>query len=205
MREKWYIDFCESGPQALEKVTAEKSAYDVVISDMRMPIMNGAEVLSRIAALHPGTIRLILSGHADRQMIMQSVGIAHRYLSKPCDGRKLTATLEQALGLRAMLRDEELRRSVSGTISLPSRPDLYVRLLSVIQQAESSIDDVEEIVSHDPAMAGKVLKLVNSAFFGNRGTAHNLNEAISYVGLDVLRSLALTLGLFEELKGALVR
>jgi len=202
MRDIWRCEFCEGGPEAVSRIEGNGAPFDVIVSDMRMPVMNGAEVLSRAAKAHPATARVVLSGHADRDLIMQSVGVAHRYLAKPCDARLLLATLHQALGIRSMLRSEELRRATSGTIFLPARPDLCVRLLSVIQSSDTAIGQVEEIVSRDPAMAATLLKLVNSAFFGIPAAAHGLGlrEAISFLGLDVLRSLVLTVGLFDQLK-----
>ncbi len=204
MRDAWEVEFCERGSVALEKIAAAAPPYDVIVSDMRMPAMNGAELLARISKTHPGMVRMILSGHADQQMVMQSVGVAHRYLSKPCDAALLTATIRQALGIRGMLRNEELRRAAAGTTTLPSRPDLYVRMLAVMQESDTAVAQVEEVISHDPAMAGKILKLVNSAFFGVPSASKNpmgLKEAISFLGLDILRSLVLTVGLFEQLKG----
>src|SRR5579864_3655314 len=77
-RDKWEAVFLEGGPEALEMMKHEP--FDVVVSDMMMPRMNGAEFLEEVRQRHPGTVRLILSGHADRDLVLKCVDCAHRFL-----------------------------------------------------------------------------------------------------------------------------
>ena len=75
MRAEWEMVFAESGAKALELM--EQSPFDVVVSDMRMPGMNGAALLAEVMKRFPKTIRLILSGHADQELILKCVGSTH--------------------------------------------------------------------------------------------------------------------------------
>src|SRR5207237_3267023 len=104
MREEWEMALAESGAKALELIN--QTPMDVVVSDMRMPGMNGAELLSEVMKHHPKAVRLILSGHADQDLILKCVGSAHQYLSKPCDPEMLKAAVMRALSLENSLRDE---------------------------------------------------------------------------------------------------
>ena len=81
MREEWEMVFVESGAQALDLMS--QAPFDVVVSDMRMPRMNGAQLLAEVLKRYPQTVRLILSGHADRDLILKCVGSTHQYLAKP--------------------------------------------------------------------------------------------------------------------------
>ncbi|HWQ09541.1 MAG TPA: response regulator, partial [Holophaga sp.] len=83
MRNDWEMSFVEGGPQALEAM--RRQPFDVVVTDMRMPGMNGAQLLNTLAREFPDSVRIILSGHADQDLITQCLGSAHQYLSKPCD------------------------------------------------------------------------------------------------------------------------
>ena len=76
-RRKWQMHFCNSGKEALEEI--ENKKFDVIISDMRMPEMDGAMLLEAIKKESPETIRMILSGHSDLQSAMKSVPIAHQF------------------------------------------------------------------------------------------------------------------------------
>ena len=83
MQDKWDVHYASTPHQALAMV--EKQAFDVVISDMRMPGMNGAVFLSHVMKRHPRTARLIMSGYSDQEEVAQSLGAAHQFLKKPCD------------------------------------------------------------------------------------------------------------------------
>src|SRR5882724_2367148 len=87
LRAEWEMEFIGSGPEAL--VRMKEATFDVVVSDMRMPGMNGAELLNEVMKAYPKTVRLILSGHADSDLILKCVGSTHQFLSKPCDPETL--------------------------------------------------------------------------------------------------------------------
>jgi DNA-binding NtrC family response regulator len=81
MRDTWSMEFVSSGEEALESLA--KCSADVVASDMRMPRMDGWQLLTEVKELYPQTVRLVLSGHADPGAIMRLVGTAHQYIERP--------------------------------------------------------------------------------------------------------------------------
>jgi CheY-like chemotaxis protein len=80
---EWDMEFVAGGAQALERMA--QAPFDVVVTDMRMPGMNGAELLEEVMRRYPKTVRMVLSGHADKDLILRCVNSTHQYLSKPCD------------------------------------------------------------------------------------------------------------------------
>jgi HD-like signal output (HDOD) protein len=173
-----------------------------VVSDMRMPEMDGAVLLNHVRERFPGVVRLILSGQSDHDMLIKSVGPTHQFLSKPCDADTLKATVVRAGALRTLLADEQLKAVVSGIRTLPSVPGLYTQLLDVLREPDSSLQEVARIISSDVAMTAKVLQLVNSAFFGLRRHIDGLSQAITYLGLDTIRAIVLTAGAFAGFEEA---
>src|SRR6188768_1707511 len=91
LRHEWAMEFVNSGDAALAFMA--EHPIDVVVSDMRMPGMDGAELLREVSARHPGVIRIVLSGESNQESLMKVAGIAHQYLSKPCDTDTLKATV----------------------------------------------------------------------------------------------------------------
>ncbi len=199
LRHEWEMDFFDSGAKALQAMA--KLPYDILVTDMRMPVMDGAQLLKKTMQLHPATIRVVLSGQADQKMILQCVEATHQYLSKPCDQEALIATLRRAAQLKESLHNETLRNLIARLQSLPSKPKLYLEIIHCLQQPNATVEDVAGIVMRDPAMTAKILKLVNSAFFGLPLKIASINEAISYLGLDTLRSLVLSISVFEQFEG----
>ncbi|HLK56160.1 MAG TPA: response regulator [Chthonomonadaceae bacterium] len=201
MSDEWEMEFVTGGQEALEFM--ERGAADVVVTDMRMPGMNGAELLTQVHARWPGTVRIILSGYADREATLRTVGTAHQYLSKPCDPEVLVATITRMHALCALLNDEPLRKLVQGMQSLPSRPTLYHRMLDALQQPEISMPQIGELVAQDAGMTARILQLVNSSFFGQQRHISSVAQAISLIGLDTIRALVLSIGVFSQFEPGL--
>jgi len=199
-RPEWDTVFSDGGPAALEEMAS--SEFDIVVSDMRMPGMDGAELLSQIRDRDPSVVRIILSGQSDREAVLRAVKVAHQFLAKPFDPPELEATLDRVCGLRELLSDQALQDLVGGVQSLPSTPRLYTLLVEQLSRPETSLDEVVEILKQDPAMCSKVLQMVRSAFFGTRLDTVNIEEAVARLGFNIIKSLALTAGVFAAFKQA---
>ena len=94
-RPEWTVETAESAEAAL--VVLEHTTFDVIVSDMRMPGMDGAELLARVFAATPGTVRIILSGHAEREARDRALSVAHEFLSKPCTRDDVIGCIERVL------------------------------------------------------------------------------------------------------------
>ncbi len=195
MRHEWNMECLISGPAALESLS--KSPAEVVVSDMRMPGMDGWQLLAEVKRLHPQTVRLVLSGHADPGAIMRSVGTAHQYMAKPCDCATLKAAIAQSQALRALLNNDALALLVGDVDMLPSYPKAYQEISSCLQQPNASLTDAARIISRDVAMTANIMKLVNSAFFGTRQSISSIERAVAYLGLDTLGALVLGHSVFQ--------
>lgn len=196
LRSKWDMTFVQSGHEALDKM-AEKS-FDVIVSDMHMPKMDGPKLLDEVKKRFPHTVRIILSGTADNEMILKTVKSAHQYLSKPCEAETLTSTVSRAFALRDILAQEDLKRLVSQMESLPSLPSLYTQVMELIQSPNGSIKKIGDVIAKDLAMTTKILQLVNSAFFGIPRHISNPAQAAGLLGLDTIKALVLTIGIFTK-------
>ena len=195
-RHEWEMSFANSGNEALEKLA--ETDIDVIVSDMKMPGMDGAQLLQAVREKYPHIIRIILSGYSEKEMIMKSVGTAHQYLSKPCDSELLKITVQRVCDLRNLLTDENLRRLVSKMPTVPSLPVLYSELIDELSKAEPSTRKVGEIVKKDLGMTVKILQIVNSAFFGLQRRMSSSSEAVEFLGLDTISSLTLGLGVISQ-------
>jgi putative nucleotidyltransferase with HDIG domain len=180
----------------------EKGGFDVVVSDMRMPGMDGAELLRRVRERWPTSIRIVLSGHADRGAVIRAIPVAHQYLSKPCDAEVLRSTIARACTLRGLLADDALRKLVGGIDKLPSVSKVYLELAATLADDKASIQDVVRIVERDPAMCLKLLQIVNSAYFGLARRVTAMRDAVSYLGLDLVKALALAADVFARAESA---
>jgi HD-like signal output (HDOD) protein len=177
-----------------------QSPFDIVVADMRMPVMNGAELLYEVMQRYPLTARIVLSGHSDNELIFKAMGATHQYLAKPCDSVALQAVLRRTIGSLEILHNPELKTLIGQMTALPSLPILYNEIMAKLPQPNIQPHDITGIISKDIGMTAKILQLVNSAFFGMPYRITDLNAAVSFLGLNVVTSLFLSVDIFSEFK-----
>ncbi len=189
-RPRWSMRFACGAAQALEAMRAAPA--DVVVTDMRMPDMDGMALLTAVQAEWPAAARIVLSGYADLALVAQTSVVAHQYLLKPCDTATLRGTIERTLELQAALSDPALRRLVGGLGSLPAAPGAYRQLSSALGDPEVPVRALARIVQQDASLVARVLQFVNSAYYGLARRVASVEQAIAYLGINTLRHLTLT-------------
>ena len=199
MRDQWDMVFAHGGQEALAAL--ERQAFDVIVSDMRMPGIDGAQLLRIVEQKYPRTVRLALSGQTSKRQILESVGPIHQYLPKPCDVSTLRDTITRACSLREFLTNEKLQGIISQLESLPCLASVYAELIDELQSDDVCIDRVGQIISRDVGMCAKILQLVNSAFFGVTTHVEDIAHAVKLLGLDTVKALVLSIQVFGQFDG----
>lgn len=196
-RQRWEVLLADGGGAALAILAG--SPVDVIISDMRMPGMDGAELLTRVKEQFPGIVRIILSGHAEPESLLRALPVAHQFLVKPCDGTTLRNVIERACGFRDLLSDEALRSVVGKIGDLPSMPGIYWEMARMVGLENDSLTDVASVLERDVATTSKLLQLANSSHFNRGRSVNTVQEAIGFLGLDLVRNLILGAHAFSAL------
>jgi len=198
LRREWDLEFAAGGEEAL-RVMAERPCK-VVVSDMQMPGMDGGELLAEVMKRYPDTVRLVLSGGADQVVMVRNIGPVHQHLCKPCDPQELRAVIQRVMTFDLSIPDSSLRELVTRMDRLPSLPKLYSDLVQALEKPDVGFDEVTAIISRDIGMMALILRLANSAFFGIGQSVSNPSEAISRLGLETVKSLVLSMGVFSQLE-----
>jgi HD-like signal output (HDOD) protein/CheY-like chemotaxis protein len=196
MRGEWNMVFAEGAAAAIEALSG--SAFDVVVTDMRMPQMDGNELLLEVGRLSPSTVRIVLSGQADQDAAVRAAAIAHSFLAKPCDAETLKEAVRRSCALQELLQDSNLRGLVGAMRTIPTIPRVYEELARVTQDPSAGVDDFAPIVKKDPFICAKLLHLVNSAFFGAAQRIATIEHALSYLGTRTIQQLILNVELFQR-------
>ncbi len=188
-RKRWEMTFALGGQQALEEM--KKTPADVVITDMRMPGMDGAELLRHIQRDFPAAARIVLSGQAEREAIMRALPVTHQFLHKPCDGDTLRAVIEQTHALHKLLQNPALHALVGKLERIPSVPATYDKLAKLAADPKADSIGFAQVIEGDAAVSAKVLQLVNSAYFGLGQKIVSIRPAVTYLGVEIIKSLVL--------------
>jgi response regulator RpfG family c-di-GMP phosphodiesterase len=121
LRSRFSLDTAEGGPQALAMLD-QRGPYAVLVSDMRMPGMDGVELLTQVRERFPDTVRVMLTGNADQQTAIEAVnqGAIFRFLNKPCETELLARTLDQAIRQHELITAEKslLESTLKGAIRM---------------------------------------------------------------------------------------
>jgi HD-like signal output (HDOD) protein len=202
LSDEWDLAFAAGADEALQYL--EDHSCDVVVTDMRMPKMDGAQLLEIIREKYPSIVRIILSGQSAQERVLRCVGPAHQFLSKPCDADHLKSTIRRSCAIRDRLSDSQLTALVTRIDSLPSMSATCTQLLRELDSPSASVAHIGKIISHDVGMTAKVLQLTNSSFFGLPVRITDPARAVTQLGLDRIRSLVLTASMFGQFDRAKV-
>lgn len=193
--DEWDMIFVDSGTKALAEI--ESGYCDVIVSDIRMPGMDGAELLTKVKEESPTTIRIALSGQVDLNEVIRSIKAVHQYISKPCDADDLVSKIEGVLQSREVLTDTNLLRLVTNIDALPVMPKVFYEIEEELAKKEPSIEKIAICISTDVGFVAKMLKLVNSPYFGLQTSVDSLQKAITMLGLNTIKALILSSHMFS--------
>jgi putative nucleotidyltransferase with HDIG domain len=198
MRSEWHMFFANSGKEAISIL--EEHDMDIVVTDMRMPEMDGNQLLDYVRAHFPHISRIILSGYSDKETILCSARTAHQFLAKPCDPHTLIQAIRKSYSLHDLINNKDVIQMISQIDRLPSLPKVYSELQGEINSNRVSLKRIGDLIAQDVAMSSKVLQLVNSAFFSSSKRITSPQQAAVILGVDTLKSLVLYIHIFKQFK-----
>ena len=199
MAPQWDMRFVDSGPAALDLLATEP--FDVIVTDMRMPGMDGAAQLNEVRQRYPATLRIVLSGYSEMESVMRTVGPAHQFLAKPCTSDAVVDVIRRGLESRRLLESKALRELVAGLKTLPTPSSTYYALTSYLKEPQASANGVAGIIEGDVAMTAELLKLTNSAYFAMPSRVTSPLQAVRVLGFETLTALVLRAGIFRSFAG----
>jgi HD-like signal output (HDOD) protein len=197
-RNDWNMKFVLSGNEAI--AIFEEQHVDLIVSDVRMPGMDGGQLLTLVKQRWPTAMRIIVSGYSDPVQAVRLTSLAHQYVAKPCNDRQLENIIERCFNLQDLLSQESLRKVVGRIGQLPAMPKTYGRLQTALSRPTVTAGEIGDIVNADAAIASKVLQITNSAFFRLRKPIIRIKDAVTYLGFATIRNLVLSAEIFGQWK-----
>ena len=195
-RTSWDMTFCDNGTQALELLRSQP--FDVLVTDMQMPGMNGAELMAQAVDVAPGVARIVVTGFASMTSSAEASDLAHQLLNKPCDAETLKEAIDHSCKIQSMIGSERVKQAIGRVGRLPSPPTVYHQLNQALQKESTDSSVITSIIEQDMAIAAKLLHLVNSAFFGLRRRIASLEQAVTLLGVRQIRDIVLAAHVFGD-------
>ncbi|MEM7341543.1 MAG: HDOD domain-containing protein [Actinomycetota bacterium] len=193
--DRWDVHLGIDHAHALEILDRVGGAH-VVVSDFVLRDSSGIELLDEVRRMYPRTGRIIQASSVHRDSALKAIGTAHRFLPKPCD---TSFMLELIDGLDPRITNP-LRNPVAAVIGqadqLPSPPAMYVKIRKIMSSEDWELGDVAAAITEDVALTAKIMRMVNSAFFGFPREVDSIELAVSLLGADNLQGIVLGHTLF---------
>jgi putative nucleotidyltransferase with HDIG domain len=196
LRTHWEMKFVRGGEKALAALAAQP--FDVLVTDFEMPGMDGPALLRRAQESVPEMVRVVLSGESEQEVARRVAHTAHQFLAKPCERASLYETIERTCALHTLLADPWLKQAIGRVGQLPVLPEIYHGVMRTLEDPNRTLGDVGTVVARDPVLSAKILQLVNSAFFGLPQAMTRIENAVKYLGADVIKCLVLMVDVFRD-------
>ncbi len=192
----WNLTFVANGSEALAALADSK--YDILITELSLPDMEADALLAETREFHPEVVRFVLTADDHRERMLRAVSQSHQFLTKPLKMQALQMQINNSLTLRTVLTDDKLHARISQIRSLPTLPSIYNQLVAEMQSETASMQKVAGLIKQDVSITAKLLQMTNSAFFGLSTRVENPLQAANLLGMDTVRSLVLTAGVFSQ-------
>jgi HD-like signal output (HDOD) protein len=199
-RKEWESHYFLTGAEALSFM--EDHPTDVVMTDLNMAPMDGAELLKVVQDRFPGTVRLLLTGAAGVKMTLPAALLAHQSFSKPCDPMELRDAIERAFRTCLASTTDRMRDLVGSMGALPSVPEVYSALTRVMNDPDAGLSEVAAIIERDAAISMKLIQLANSSMFAVAQRVESVRDAASYLGMNLVRMLVLSAEVHQRFSDA---
>ncbi len=196
MNSKYEVMFSDNASDAMELLKNEH--FDLLITDIRMPEIDGIELLKQAKMSSPLTLRVALSGYTDNKKIYSALeeNLVKHYIFKPWDNKELQLIIDKLFELEDVLSDKHLLNLINNLDELPTVPDLYSQLCRMVEES-ADIEAIAKKLEEDPSIASKLLRVANSAFYGAK--TGSISQAIMYIGLINVKNIVLTNGIFTSM------
>ncbi len=191
----WDAEFVDSGTNALAEMA--KKEFDAVVSDVRMPVMDGVQLLAEVQKRHPQTLRVILSGQNEQEGAFCGLGPAQRYMSKPCEPNDLVRTVNQSVALYRSLPHNAFDRLIVQNSHLVSLPEETHEILRCAHLPDANKTDVAHRVAAHPNLATMFTRFTNATANGCV-TDEPLEAATNRLSWELVRPLLLSAAAFSH-------
>jgi putative nucleotidyltransferase with HDIG domain len=191
--------FVQSAKEALQVLT--ERPFDLIVSDLDMPEMNGELLLQRISYEYPDTLRFVLTGRKDSMNVHRFFGVAQQVVAKDQTQDELFELINSAIELKQRITNPDILHCLQRFDSLPMIPQSFLKISELLRKEDFHQRELLEVITRDMTLSAEVLRIANSAFFGSRTKIASLEAALNLLGVSSLKNIVIFAELFKQPTG----
>ncbi len=193
---QWSVARVDTGAAVLAALR-EKS-YDVLVASLHLPDIATSQLLNRVRAKHPKTVRFVVAAEQDRHRVFKEVLGAHQFLTRPFEASTLRDCIERAMAFELWVENDKLRELVARMRTLPTVPALYLELLAALKSPDTTTEEIGVLIARDMSITTKLLQVINSAYFGLPRIITSPEEAVGLLGFETVKAMVLAIKLLNQ-------
>ena len=197
-RPQWQILTATGFDSAIE--LSANTELACVVSDLVLADNSGVELLRHMTHKQPKAIRIGFSAEDNAELTLESLHIAHRFISKPEKAERVCEAIERSLALHQLLSDSQLTSLIATMNTLPVLPEVYDRLMLELASENFSIENVSRIIESDISLTATLLRIVNSPYYGMVTHVQSPAHAVNLLGVELIKNILLTDSIASQLK-----
>lgn len=192
---KFTVHYRESGQEVLDYL--ENHKVDLLITDIRMPGMDGIKLLRLVKEKYPRMLRIVLSGYTDMKIVFHALeeNLAKTYWVKPWSNDEFLQSIQKLSEIEDLFNREALLEFFNNMQDLPTLPEMYLSISRLIRE-DADVDKIAKVIEKDLSIASRILRIANSAFYGTH--TGSIRQAIMFIGLSNMKNLILSHSVFEN-------
>lgn len=195
-RKQWDLFFTLSGLEAIKVI--DHNDIDIVFCDIMMPVIDGTQVLEYIFLNKPNIVRFVLSGHSNLDFVLKSTKYAHQFLTKPSAPDLIVSKIQAVLEARKYLTSNSEKETAHIFKDSPVSSYIYKEIKMLLEEEDVNSVKIANVLRKDPALTGKILQIANSGFFALSREITEIQEAVNYIGINLIHQIVLFYGTFNN-------
>jgi HD-like signal output (HDOD) protein/ActR/RegA family two-component response regulator len=192
VRPEWDVVLATNAAEAIAAL--EEAPTEVFISELGKHPGDGVALFESVKERWPATVRIALSEFAEKNVALRLERSVHRFLHKPCDTYMLAMLIERSSTLRSVVNDPSVLAAIGGLEAIPRPPVTVQALEKVLADPDAGVIAVAAVINRDAALTARLLRVVNSSFFGVGRQVTRVDAAVNFMGVSLVRAIALADG-----------
>ncbi len=187
--------------------TLSQEDMDIVAIDMTMTECSYMDLLQNIKENYPHLVRILIAEEWSKELVVQTNDLVHLIIEKRFLSETLIDTIIRAQQMRGLLKNDYLTKLINSFDELPIMQNVYIELLHLLKSPNVPLKKISDIISQEFSLTAKILQVSNMSIFTHIGRINNIQQAVVFLGTNVIRAIILYLQVFnfenqnsEELK-----
>lgn len=177
--------------------TLKNTELDIIAIDMNIPDCDYMSILKMLKEDYPHLVRILIAEEWSKELVVMTNDLVHLIIEKKYLSEMLVNTIIRAEQMRELLKNDKLTQLINSFDELPIMQNVYIELLHMLQTPDVPLKKIGDLISKEYSLTAKILQVANMSIFTHLGRINNPQQAVVFLGTNVIRAVILYLQVFS--------